>query len=400
MLRCVCFYCVFLLSAVVLICRISLKKCYDDTCNSTSLIVPNTILQVEGVYESQVPLWLRGILGMGCVSTVNSRAAYTNNRYYKLQDIDLVHTQSHPYLTQHTAHYRRIYIYYAADRTRVSGDVGIVALFQMESSNYEQVQLETTLLQQRLESIPHNSGHVASDLQAVPLSGKAFVWLVSRGANLEKAPFKRIYRKFQPSESADVKFVQNYVTTLAQAWASCNERLTLYQRERHGPTIVIVQGGAGTDTSSPPTATNNTSAKVSNTPSTSGVGMDARQWRHVLPSLHDYPLAVMPANSLDSLFPAIGWQLFCAERMVQRFLIFPRWFEDRLTAARYAHIPLCNLGTDALTTMIDVTFSRQLLHNRHVLWCSEGTGPDLGKGMFCYCEYVLCLSSRFIHSSL
>ena len=339
---------------------------------------------MEGVYESQVPLWLRGILGMGCVSTVNSRASSTNNRYYKLQDIDLVHTQSHPYLTQHTAHYRRIYIYYAADRTRVSGDVGIVALFQLESSNYEQLQLETTLLQQRLENIPQNSGHVAGDLQAVPLSGKAYVWLVSRGANLEKAPFKRIYRKFQPSETADVKFVQNYVTTLAQAWAMCNERLTLYQRERHGPTIVIVQGGAGTDTTSTAAANtnNNNSAKVSNATSTSGVGMDARQWRHVLPSLHDYPLAVMPANSLDSLFPAIGWQLFCAERMVQRFLIFPRWFDDRLTAARYAHIPLCNLGTDALTTMIDVTFSRQLLHNRHLLWCSEGTGPDLGKGLF------------------
>lgn len=37
-----------------------------------------------------------------------------------------------------------------------------------------------------------------------------------------------------------------------------------------------------------------------------------------------------------------------------------------------------NLGADVCTTMIDVAFARQLQHNRHLLWASEGLHPDLG----------------------
>ena len=58
--------------------------------------------------------------------------------------------------------------------------------------------------------------------------------------------------------------------------------------------------------------------------------------------------------------------MFVAERMIQRYLIFPRWFSDRLQSARYALVPVCNLGTDALTTILDVVYARQLVHNRYV----------------------------------
>ena len=64
--------------------------------------------------------------------------------------------------------------------------------------------------------------------------------------------------------------------------------------------------------------------------------------------------------------------------MIQRFLIFPRWLNDRLSCARYANVPLCNLGLDAPTTITDVLFARQLTHNRHLLWASETPLPDLG----------------------
>lgn len=56
--------------------------------------------------------------------------------------------------------------------------------------------------------------------------------------------------------------------------------------------------------------------------------------------------------------------MFVANRMVQRFLLFPLWLEDRLQCARHAHIPLCNLGMNAPSTMTDVMFARQLQHNR------------------------------------
>lgn len=56
----------------------------------------------------------------------------------------------------------------------------------------------------------------------------------------------------------------------------------------------------------------------------------------------------------------------------------PRWLADRLLCARYAHLPLANIGADAPCAMADAFFGRLLKHNRHVLWASETSRPDLG----------------------
>lgn len=62
----------------------------------------------------------------------------------------------------------------------------------------------------------------------------------------------------------------------------------------------------------------------------------------------------------------------------RRFFITPRWLADRLLCARYAHLPLANIGPDAPCAMADAFFGRLLRHNRHVLWASESSRPDLG----------------------
>jgi len=64
--------------------------------------------------------------------------------------------------------------------------------------------------------------------------------------------------------------------------------------------------------------------------------------------------------------------------MVQRFLCYPVWLEDRLDCARYVQAPVGNLGHDVTMTMTDITFSRILDKNRHALWMSETQLPDLG----------------------
>lgn len=61
-----------------------------------------------------------------------------------------------------------------------------------------------------------------------------------------------------------------------------------------------------------------------------------------------------------------------------RFFIAPRWLADRLLCARYAHLPLANIGADAPCAMADAFYGRLLRHNRHVLWASETSRPDLG----------------------
>jgi DNA polymerase epsilon subunit 1 len=202
-----------------------------------------------------------------------------------------------------------------------------------------------------------NADDVGTGDAKKPLSGKAFVWLINGGVMSmdSRPPFQRIYRKFQPHEDGQVKFTVSFASSIEDALRKCGERVSAYVRERHGPTVAVVQGSAN-----------------------GMLGFDPRHWRKALPALQELPVCTMPPNSTDDMYPAVGWQMFAAERMVQRFLIFPRWMDDRLDCARYAHIPICNLGADALTTMIDVIFARILQHNRHLLWASETGMPDLG----------------------
>ena len=46
--------------------------------------------------------------------------------------------------------------------------------------------------------------------------------------------------------------------------------------------------------------------------------------------------------------------------------------------ARYAHLPIANIGSDSPIGMLDVMYSRHLISSRHALWVSSGSKPDLG----------------------
>jgi DNA polymerase epsilon subunit 1 len=294
--------------------------------------------QIEGVYETQSPLWFRGVMRLGCNARVISNRGNKNTdtiSNYKLSDLETVNTSSHGYLSSNISVYRRIFLYYIHNKN----GLGAVALFIFDSTNVTDEELYTTN-QNGDNGINFDYLHIQS--------GKAFIWIASKGNN-DKLPFQRIYRNFQPSEEGSMKFTSTFTRDINESIRACNERLSIYLRERHGPTIVIAQGL-----------------------------LEQRQWRKKFPLLNEFPLATMPANSTDDNFPSVGWQMFVANRIVQRSLLFSRWFEDRLKCARYAHIPVCNLGSNAPTTMIDIIFARQLQHNRHLLWASDGKMPDIG----------------------
>jgi DNA polymerase epsilon subunit 1 len=319
--------------------------------------------QVEGVYESMTPLWFRAVLKLGCIARPMMSAQSSNTggeRIFKLKDLDFINSAAHPYLQPYTAAYRRIFLYCSFDKSRNSG-LAVLGLFILDGSTADDyIAVKKGAKNGNVEvnnnHNPYNDEIAVPDTAPTkkPESGRAYVWLVNgNGRGLDaKPPLQRIYRNFQADERGAVKFTTSTSATLADAFRSCGERLTGYMSERRGPTLAVAQGG--------------------------GLGFEPRQWRKAMPALQDLPLCVMPPNTTDDLFPAVGWQMFIAERMIQRFLIFPSWIDDRLACSRHAHVPLCNLGRDVLTTMIDVSFARALQHNRHLLWSSEGVTPDLG----------------------
>ena len=56
----------------------------------------------------------------------------------------------------------------------------------------------------------------------------------------------------------------------------------------------------------------------------------------------------------------------------------PEKYLIRVAAARYACVPLANLGDDPTIATVDALLGRLLSHNRQVLWASESGVPDLG----------------------
>lgn len=386
--------------------------------------------EVEGVYESQVPLDLTVIMQTGCVTKfINATASRTalgpgkkqskksasqallpfqHSGKYQLNELEMVSTKSFPYLDVRTAQFKKIFIYFAGSRTARSatsiGQIGILGLFFVKENNIEEAELQKQISVYWQSMQQHHQQEGASTSTPLPpVSCRAYVWVIhgrtgaAAAAYESKPPLQRLYRKFQPTASAEMKFSTLLVADNESAFKQANERLEQYQRERPGPCLVIAQGGNNHNNASttnshsnPSTAAagnpangngNNTSG--SNSGTTALYGMDAGNWRAQLPALHDFPVTVMPAHSQDEAFPAIGWSIFAAERMIQRFLFFPRWFEDRLSAARFAQIPIGNFQADALTTMTDVLYARQLRQYRHVLWASDTNRgvPDIGQGI-------------------
>ena len=219
--------------------------------------------QIEGVYEMKNPLWFRGVLRLGCVSKVIK--TNKGNRAFKLQDIDFLNVNTHPYLDKSVGIFRRIFLYHVADRSRNSG-LGVVALFVIDGTN--------------------------EDSEPGVMVSRAHVWLTNGTGLLEsRPPLQRIFRKFCPDERSQCKFTSSFTSDLSTALDMCNERLGGYLRERRGPTIAVLQGP-----------------------------MDARRWRKAVPQLQDFPVVTMPVNTTDELFPALNWQIFISERMVQRYI--------------------------------------------------------------------------------
>ena len=56
------------------------------------------------------------------------------------------------------------------------------------------------------------------------------------------------------------------------------------------------------------------------------------------------------------------------------------WLAERVAIARYAHVPIGNLGTDWCLHTADTFFARALRDSGQLLWTGLGGAPDLGGG--------------------
>lgn len=314
--------------------------------------------QVEGVYGSKTPLLFRGVLHLGCMSRVlkSDPGAGTTVKPMKMNDLQRVEKMAFPYLDPRVAVFRRIFLYHVVDTNKPLSQ-GILGIFIIEGNNADEVSkvansVNVSSFTTLNVGVDSPQLVTTAKIKSNALKAKAFVWISQPIGVAGRPALANMFRQLCPEAQDSCKFVTTITSSVADGIAACNEKLADYLREKKGPTIVIAQAG--------------------------GAIIDARHWRKNFSLLHEFPLLVMPANSLDSQFPALLWQSRIARIMIQRFLFFPLWYEDRLRSSRFAQVPIGNLGSDAMMSMIDVLYARHLEHNRHVLWAANGPLPDLG----------------------
>ncbi|CAN0333454.1 unnamed protein product, partial [Hapterophycus canaliculatus] len=121
---------------------------------------------------------------------------------------------------------------------------------------------------------------------------KAVVWLVnpfSRREGEQKPPLARIFERFTNHPDSSCTFKTSSVGSAEDAWAAADASLASYSRQRNGPTVVLSQGL-----------------------------VQGQELRRRLPALSELPVTHIPGNAEDERYPALGWQAFAAQRMVQR----------------------------------------------------------------------------------
>lgn len=83
-----------------------------------------------------------------------------------------------------------------------------------------------------------------------------------------------------------------------------------------------------------------------------------------------------PIVASDNDYTALQWIPTACKNMTIRLTDVEEWLEEQVNLSRYSLIPVCNLGDKI--NVIDTLYSRSLHKNKHLLWYSDTSLPDLG----------------------
>lgn len=107
-----------------------------------------------------------------------------------------------------------------------------------------------------------------------------------------------------------------------------------------------------------------------------------------MPGLAEFPVVQLQTQGASGKFTdatdsltRLDWQRSGTRAMLKRYIDMPLALEVRIRQCRYLHLPLGNLpaiDTDAALFATDLMYSRHLLRNNFILWCSNYETPDLG----------------------
>lgn len=297
---------------------------------------------VKGVYELQVSALTRAVCSLGCVVKVVNPHHSGTTQEYELSDLQFQSTAQVPYLVDvyhgpsssgsQTAAplLRRVLLYYAQQRNRAI--VGVVVVTDDVDDATDQCDGDATVWYVDPVSTARSR---STELQSY------FDQLVEQAAaDGDERP-----------SLARCAFSTHVVKTAQDAFSGVNAVLArLHKQSTSKPTIVVAQTCIAS----------------------------SKRLREKIQGLHSFPMAMLPWNEDDTLFPALTWRKLLGEKFVARALEMATYFAEVLDCARYAHLPVGNFTGDHSIAILDTLYSRILTKHKHAWWHSPSSMPDLG----------------------
>ncbi|KAE8634027.1 hypothetical protein XENTR_v10002174 [Xenopus tropicalis] len=273
---------------------------------------------IEGVYETQVPLIMRAVSQLGCVCMVNKQLVrHLSGREadtFDLEHLEMKSLAQYSYLEPGSI--RHIYLYHNSQ-----GHKALFGLF-IPSQRKSAVFVVDTV---RSNQMPNLSNMYTAEHTAMQ---------------------ERVDPELLPPEKHI--FEVRAETDLKTVYRGIQRLLLSYKDERRGPTLIAVQSN-----------------------------WNLRRLAAGMPVLEEFPL--VPVRITDDIsYGVLDWQRHGARRMIRHYLNLDSCLSQAFEMARYYHLPVGNLPDDVSTFGSDLFFSRHLRRHNHLLWLSPSARPDLG----------------------
>ncbi|XP_052805264.1 DNA polymerase epsilon catalytic subunit A-like [Mya arenaria] len=276
--------------------------------------------EIEGVYETHVPLLFRALVRVGCVTMVNrdfsKQMAGRETDTFELENLEFRTLAQFSYLEPGSI--KNLYLYH-----HVCGSKMLYGLFFPMSKKGTIFVVDTV----RSDQMPNVNAMFNAERNVKVSQGKDEAMLPEAG------------HKFDYKLEKDVN----------QVFRTVQRMLSAYKDEKRGPTYIAVQSS-----------------------------LDFQHLIADMPGLGDFPLVPIHISDSENLYNVLDWQRVGCRRMLQHYMNVDIILQAMMEQCRYLHMPVGNFPKDITMAGCDIFFARHLNRHNHVLWCSPTERPDLG----------------------
>ncbi|CAG0912824.1 unnamed protein product [Notodromas monacha] len=293
--------------------------------HSSDLVADLSSPEIEGIYETQVPLDFRVLAKLGCVCRVEPGEAQRLRRQYGNSVPQSFHVNQLSFGTCVQYDYLP------------HGSMKLIFLYHHQVGN-------KAFFGVFLDAVKKAHVFVLDSVRTNQLPNLATLFANERKKRISDS---RYDAAMLPAEG--FTFQSEVQTDPAVVFRAIQKLLVAYQGERRGPTLIVLQ------------------TKI-------GQGALLRK----IPIIREFPTTRLFIEDATTAFSGLDWQRVGSKLMIKRFIDAPFLLDTFTEQCRYYHLPIGNLSPDIPVLASDVFFARRLLKNNFVLWCSRSDMPDLG----------------------